>query len=146
MVEKSEEKVGFEPSVAVTTVIESLPKSGNSNETRPSRKKRNKSKKQAIKKEPKREAPQPHIEGPKSSVWLSAISNLILLIAIFTIVVAAHRAIQKNKIESTAVTTETENVVEAPTSTETATKTSEATTETPPVAEVATEQIGRAHV
>lgn len=132
MIDEREENVSFEPSVAVTTVIKSLPKVGESTTTKPPRKKQSRSGKKHSKKSAKKEPTSPQVvEAPRSSVWLSAISNLILLIAIFTIVFAAHRAIQKNKIEiaqETQQTVQTETAEKTPTPVETTTQPETATT------------------
>lgn len=81
------------PSQVVTTIIRTLSKDAKKpRRTRGRPKKKVKSPAAAVE------------EVARSSAWLTTLANLALLIAIFTIIFAAHRAIQNNK-NSTSVST-----------------------------------------
>lgn len=55
----------------------------------------------------KQAVPPPPAKIHRSPIWLSTVANLALLIAIFTIILATHRAIQNNRHASEIVAVET---------------------------------------
>lgn len=84
------------PSQAVTTIIESLPKTEAKEDG--VKKLRRRKKRKTLARLPRASKTQETPDTEKRhTVWFSTIANLALLIAIFTIIFAAHRAIQNSR-------------------------------------------------
>jgi hypothetical protein len=95
------------PSPAVTTIIESLPKASDAKGPRRQKRKYTRRQRRGADSSTRRSpgssqsaSSEENENGLNSATFLKIISNLALLLAVFTIVFAAHRAIQGNKKEA----------------------------------------------
>ncbi|PIR16418.1 MAG: hypothetical protein COV46_08405 [Deltaproteobacteria bacterium CG11_big_fil_rev_8_21_14_0_20_49_13] len=103
------------PSEAVTTVISALPKDTKKPRRKHGQRRTAKRQGYSIQGTSLPSIPE---EEKKRGVWLTTIANLALLLAVFTIIFAAHRAIQNSKHASNATVVAKVKVVSAPTDVE----------------------------